>query len=183
MAVCTEFSVLEIHRARKLTRGFSTLGGEGEDGGPGTPTPSSDFGSSRIRARTTFPPGEPLREPQGQPPHPRLRGSPPPPAGRRASSRLLETVFRNRAGSSPGPARGTLAGLATAARRAQTPRSQAPGPPPLLAGIPLRPHPWGPAGHSAQEAGLRPSAPPHAGRAPGPTPPRTPAGSRARRRG
>ena len=29
VAVCTEFSVLETHRARKLTRGSSTPGGEG----------------------------------------------------------------------------------------------------------------------------------------------------------
>lgn len=134
----------------------SSLVQEGEDGAAGSPSPLSPFGFPRTTGQTFFPWGPGLgncpgrsgarsRRESSLSPRLRLRRCPPP---RRAVHyiRAPETISRNCPRRFPGAALGTLedSGRRRRRRAVAVTHSQAPGPPPLLPGIPFRLHPPGP---------------------------------------
>lgn len=142
MAVCTEFSVLETHRARKSTRGSSAPGGEGEDGGSRHPHPTLRLWILQDQRTDNLPtwgtaPGAP--GPAVSPPAPRFPASPGP------AERALPTTGdgfpkprRELPGPSPGDPRRTRRRRPTGAGPARRPRGLAPP-----RGDPLAPTPPG----------------------------------------
>lgn len=180
-------------RDSRSTDARSLLSGrEDEEGAAGSPahSPASESGDHRTDVLPWPWPGEVpgrfgarSRRESSLPPRLRPCCYPRPPRAVHALGAPGRTS-RNRPRRLPGAAPGTLEDSRRRRRCravAVTP-GQAPGPPPLLQGIPFRLHPPGPTGPSPPEAGPRPPpapAPPRAaprGESPGPDPsPRRPA--------
>lgn len=154
VTVCTEFPHLETPRARKLLPGASSLGEEGEDGGPGPPAhPSlldspgppdrrpSPWGRAWGTAQVASGPAFCHRSPAS---HPCSDFAAPGLPGRTVRALgALETASRNCPRCSPARLWGPSQDSGRRRRAGAVTSSQAPGSLSLPPGIPFRSHPPG----------------------------------------